>query len=262
VLRDVRSGHSRALVLRGEARIGKTALLDEMVARADGVAVVRLSGIQSEGELADGSLHALWSQLSDEGVSRLPGPQQTALRITFGLESGPAPNPLLVGLAMLNGLAGLAEQQPLLVVVDDAQWLDHASAQLSGSLPGGRRPRALASCSRCAKRSVSWRVCSSCRSPLLPPRTRAACAHQCCRQVDEVIVERFIAETDGNPLALLELSHGLAVADLAETFDRRDTRGLWVRLEKTFQHRVGALSPAAQMLLLLARRSVSARVSP
>jgi predicted ATPase len=129
VLLDVRSGHSRALVLRDEPRIGKTALLDEMVARADGMAVVRLSEVQSEGELAYGALHALWSQLSEESVSQLPEPQQTALRITFGLEAGPAPNPFLVGLAMLNGLADLAEQLPLLMVVDDAQWLDHASAQ-------------------------------------------------------------------------------------------------------------------------------------
>jgi hypothetical protein len=124
-----RSGHSRVLVLRGEPGISKTALLDDMVARAAGMSVIRLPGVQSEMELAYGALHGLWSQLAEEDVERLPGPQRVALRVTFGLEAGAPPSPLLVGLAMLSGLADLAERQPLLVVVDDAQWLDQASAR-------------------------------------------------------------------------------------------------------------------------------------
>jgi hypothetical protein len=93
------------------------------------MAVIRLSGIQSEAELAYGALYALWSRLTEAGLSQLPEPQGSALRVAFGVEAGPPPNAFLVGLAMLNGLADLAEQQPLLVTVDDANWLDHASAQ-------------------------------------------------------------------------------------------------------------------------------------
>lgn len=242
VLRDMRSGHSRVLVLRGEAGIGKTALLEEMVARADGVAVVRLSGVQSEGELAYGALHALWTQLSEKGVSRLPKPQQSALRITFGLQSGLAPNPLLVGLAMLNGLADLAEQQPLLVVVDDAQWLDHASAQTLGF--AARRSQTEAVGLVFAVRETISELEGLLELPitgLAAEDARRLLGSVLQVQVDEVILERFIAETDGNPLALLELSHGLASADPGEPFDRRDTRDLWVRLEKNFQRRVEAL---------------------
>ena len=93
------------------------------------MSVIRLPGVQSEMELAYGALHGLWSQLAEEDVERLPGPQRVALRVTFGLATGAALSPLLVGLAMLSGLADLAERQPLLVVVDDAQWLDQASAR-------------------------------------------------------------------------------------------------------------------------------------
>jgi hypothetical protein len=129
LLVDVRSGHSRALVLRGEPGIGKTALLDEIVARAEGAAVVRLSRVQSEGEFAYGALYPVWSRFTEEGLSQLPQPQGFALRVAFGVEAGPPPNVFLVGLAMLNGVADLAEEQPLLVAVDDADWLDQASVQ-------------------------------------------------------------------------------------------------------------------------------------
>jgi DNA-binding CsgD family transcriptional regulator len=253
LLLDVRSGHSRALVLRGEPGIGKTALVDEMVARAEGMAVLRLWGVQSEGELAYGALHALWSGLSDEGVSRLPEPQRTALRITFGLEAGPAPNPFLVGLAMLNGLADLGEERPLLVVVDDAQWLDHASAQTLAFV--ARRLQAEGVGLVFAAREAIDELEGLLELPiagLAPEDARRLLESTLQTPVDEVILERFIAETDGNPLALLELSHGLAVADLEGTFDRRDARGLWVRLEESFQRRVETVSPEAQILLLIA----------
>src|SRR5277367_3216999 len=128
LLLDVRSGHSRALVLRGDPGIGKTTLLDEIVARAEGMAVVRLSGVQSEAELAYGALYPLWSRLTEEAVSRLPEPQGLALRAAFGVEAGPPPSVFLVGLAILSGLADLAERHSLLVAVDDANWLDHPSA--------------------------------------------------------------------------------------------------------------------------------------
>src|SRR5271154_3727717 len=108
--------------------IGKTALLEEALASTSGVQVIRVSGVESEAEITYGALHGVWSHLSADSVSGLPEPQRVAACTAFGLELGPAPNPFLVGLAMLNGLADLAEQTPLFLVVDDAQWLDRASA--------------------------------------------------------------------------------------------------------------------------------------
>ena len=180
VLRDLRAGRSRALVLGGETGIGKTALLQDMLARADGVAAVRLSDVQSEGELAYGALHALWSQLSEEGVGRLPAPQRRALRIIFGLEAGPAPNKLLSG--------------------GNAQW-SRGSGRAAAAV-GGHRRRAMAPDRASAqtlafvarrlqaegvglvfavRELMSWRVCSSCRSPDSAPRMLAGCSHQRCR---------------------------------------------------------------------------------
>jgi hypothetical protein len=154
---------------------------------------------------------------------------------------------------MLNGLADLDEEQPFLLVVDDAEWLDHASTQTLGFV--ARRLQAEGVGLVFAAREAIDEL-----EPLpelsivglSPEDARRLLGSALQAQVDEVILERFIAETDGNPLALLELSHGLAGADLGGTFDRREARGLWVRLEENFQRRVEALDPEAQVLLLIA----------
>src|SRR5277367_2992064 len=132
LLSDISVGRSRALVLSGAPGIGKTALLDEALESTSSVQAIRTSGVESEAEIAYGALHGVWSHLSADSLSGLPEPQRVAACTAFGLEVGPAPNPFLVGLAMLNGLADLAEQTPLLLVVDDAQWLDQASARALG----------------------------------------------------------------------------------------------------------------------------------
>ena len=124
---SVRRGESRSLVLRGEAGIGKTALLQYLVGPRPTLSIVRATGVESEMELAYAGLHQLCAPLL-ERLDRLPVPQRDALRIVFGLTEGPAPDRFLVGLAALSLLAEGAEQRPLLCVVDDAQWLDQASA--------------------------------------------------------------------------------------------------------------------------------------
>src|SRR3954452_6278581 len=127
LLDDVRRGESRSLVLRGEAGIGKTALLGYLLDAAADLTVTRAVGVESEMELAFASLHQLCAPLLD-GLERLPGPQRDALEIVFGLDAGPAPDRFLVGLAVLSLMSEAAERRPLLYVVDDAQWLDQSSA--------------------------------------------------------------------------------------------------------------------------------------
>ena len=125
---SVRSGQSRVLVLRGEAGVGKTALLEYLVERASGCRIARAAGVESEMELAFAGLHQLCAPMLD-GLDGLPGPQQDALRVAFGLQEGATPDHFLVALAVLSLLAEAAEARPLVCLIDDAQWLDRASAQ-------------------------------------------------------------------------------------------------------------------------------------
>ena len=125
----VRGGGSRALVVRGEAGVGKTALLEYLAGRASGCRVVSAAGVESEMELAFAVLHQLCGPVLHR-LDAVPAPQREALNVTFGLAAGPAPDRFLVGLAVLSLLAEVAAEQPLLCVVDDEQWLDRASAQV------------------------------------------------------------------------------------------------------------------------------------
>ncbi|MEA2244863.1 MAG: hypothetical protein QOD24_4419, partial [Solirubrobacteraceae bacterium] len=128
LLDDARTGRSGVLVLRGEAGIGKTALLEHAIESASDVRVLRAVGVESEMELAFAALHQLCAPMLDR-LERLPRPQRDALETTFGLSAGAAPDRFLVGLATLSLLSDVAEERPLLCVIDDAQWLDRASAQ-------------------------------------------------------------------------------------------------------------------------------------
>ena len=127
LVRDIRGGESRSLVLRGEAGIGKTALLEYLVESASDLAVVRAAGVESEMELAFASLQQLCAPMLDR-LGALPAPQRQALEIVFGLSAGAAPDRFLVGLAVLSLFSEVADERPLLCVVDDAHWLDQASA--------------------------------------------------------------------------------------------------------------------------------------
>src|SRR5688572_27672987 len=131
LLENVRGGQSRVLVLRGEAGVGKTALLEYLVASASGCRIVRAAGVESEMELAFAGVHQLCAPVLSH-LAHLPGPQRDALGTAFGISAGAAADRFLVGLAVLSLLSEVAEERPLLCVVDDAQWLDRASAQVLG----------------------------------------------------------------------------------------------------------------------------------
>jgi DNA-binding CsgD family transcriptional regulator len=253
LLFNVRSGRSRVLVLRGEPGIGKTALLEDLCAQADDLTLVRGAGVESEVELAFAGLHQMCSQMMQEKLELLPDPQRDAIRIAFGESSGGPPNPFLLGLAVLNRLADAAQEQPVLCLVDDAQWLDRGTAQTLAFV--ARRLEAEAVGIVFAVREpIEWfdGLPELAVSGLAPEDARDLLGAALTAPVDQAVRERFIAETHGNPLALLELSRGLTAAELQDAFDPRDSRGLWVRLEESFQRRVEGLSTGARMLLLAA----------
>ena len=157
----VRAGESRTLLLRGEAGIGKTALLDYLVDSAPEMQVVRAAGVESEMELPYAGLHQLCAPMLDR-LDRIPAPQREALEIVFGLDRGAAPDRFLVGLAALSLLAEAAEERPLLCIVDDAQWLDRASAAHARV----RRQAAVRRLGRasCSPRASRARSCAASRS--------------------------------------------------------------------------------------------------
>ena len=128
LLESVRGGESRVLVVHGEAGVGKSALLEYVAGRALGCRVACAAGVQSEIELAFSGLAQLCAPMLDR-IDRLPEPQRDALRTAFGLAGGAAPDRFLVGLAVLGLLSDAADEEPLVCLVDDAQWLDQASAQ-------------------------------------------------------------------------------------------------------------------------------------
>src|SRR4051812_16129118 len=123
----IRRGEGRSLVVRGEAGIGKTALLEYVVKSASDLTVLRAVGVESDMELAYAGLHQLCASLLDR-LDRLPTPQRQALESAYGLSAGGAPDRFLVGLAVLSLLSEAGDERPILCLVDDAQWLDRASA--------------------------------------------------------------------------------------------------------------------------------------
>jgi DNA-binding CsgD family transcriptional regulator len=254
LLRSVRSGQSRVLVLRGEAGIGKTALLEYVVEQASGCRVLRAAGVQSEMELAFAGLHQLCGSMLDR-LAGLPGPQRDALREAFGLVDGGAPDHFLVALAVLSLLAGEAEERPLACVIDDAQWLDRASRQALAFV---------------ARRLLAERIAMvfAVREPSdadefagLPELgveglgdhdARTVLASGISGPMDSRVRDRIVAETRGNPLALLELPRGLTPAELAGGFGLPDRGPLSGRIERSFRRRFESLPRDSRQLLLTA----------
>ena len=253
-LRQVRAGQSAVLVVRGDAGVGKTALLEHVAAIADGCRVARAGGVQSEMELPFAGLHHLCAPLL-AGLASLPPPQATALRVAFGLDDGQAPDPFLVALATLSLLSEVAEEQPLVCLVDDAQWLDRASAQALAFV--ARRLLAERIAMVVAQRGPSDVV----EFAGLPELVVGGLGDDDARQllaltvqgrIDERVRDRIVAESRGNPLALLELPRGLTTAELAGGFRVPDAGSLSPQIEQSFLRRFSSLSPASQLLVVVA----------
>jgi DNA-binding CsgD family transcriptional regulator len=244
---------SAVLVVRGEAGIGKSALLDYAAERAEGCRVCRAVGAEWEMELPFAGLHQLCVGLLD-GRDGLPAPQRDALEIAFGLNSGAQPDRFLVGLAVLSLLSHAAAERPLVCLVDDVQWLDRSSVQVLAFV--ARRLAADAVVLLFAEREPA-RVEELSGLPELrlgglpDVFSRALLASVITTRLDERVRERILAEARGNPLALLELprefSHGLAGG-----FALAGDGSLPGRIEASFLRRVRQLPLTTQRLLVVA----------
>jgi len=252
LLDRVRGGHSAAIVVRGEAGVGKTALLNDVLGSAADLRVVRAAGIESEMELPYAGLQQLCASMLDQ-LSRLPPPQSGALRTAFGLAEGPAPDRFLVGLAALGLLSEAAERRPLVCVVDDCQWLDRSSSQALAF--AARRIEAegvlLAFAARESIPDLEG-IPELVIAGLRDLDARALLLSVLRGPLDEQVRERILAETRGNPLALLELPRGLSPAELAGGFALPRQISLADRIEESFLRRVEALPEATWLMALIA----------
>ena len=255
VLAAVREGLSGVIVLRGEAGVGKSALLKYVAASAADMDVARTLGIESEMELGFAALHQVLVPFLSR-LERLPGPQREALGSAFGLVAGPPPSLFLVGLAALTLLADAASQRPVLCVVDDAQWLDQASAMVLGFV--ARRLLADRVGMVFAVREESGRPAAlegltELRVGGLPEDVaRELLASVATGRLDRRVGKRVVAETRGNPLALVELGGELTGEELSGGAPLRQPLPIGRRLEERFLARVRALPAETQTLLLLA----------
>ena len=252
LLRQVRAGRSAAIVVHGEAGAGKTALLNDAFGSAPDLRVLRAAGIESEMELPYAGLQQLCISMLDH-LEHLPPPQSDALRTAFGVREGPAPDRFRVGLAVLSLLSETAERRPLVCVVDDCQWLDRASAQALAF--AARRIEAEGVLLAFAARERSQDLDGI--PGLLVEGLRDLDARALLRSVvqwplDEQVRERILAETRGNPLALLELPRGLSPAELAGGFGLPQERSLSGRIQESFLRRVEALPEATSLMMLVA----------
>ncbi|MGC5311813.1 ATP-binding protein [Micromonospora zamorensis] len=256
LLEAIRNGHGSALVLVGEAGVGKTALLNEFVIVAAEPRTLRVSGFPTERELPFAALHQLCRPMLDQ-LDRLPGPQREALRTTFGMQAGIVPDPLVVGLAALTLLADVAAERPLLCVVDDAQWLDEASARTLAFV--ARRLTAEPVAMIFAVREEAQDTRRILRG--LPELSIAGLEQADARQLlasavrwplDDGVRDAFLAEARGNPLALLELPIARSPVDLAGGFGLPSVEPLSSRAEGSLLRIIDELPEESRMLLLLA----------
>jgi len=249
---NVRGGQSAVLVLRGEAGIGKTELLRHLISQATGFTVARAVGVESEMELAFAGLHQLCAPIIAR-LGSLAAPQRRALSVAFGLAAGDNPDRFLVALAALSLMAETSEKRPLLCVVDDAQWLDRASAQVLGFV--GRRLLAESVALVFAVRQPDAELAGLPElevGGLRDDHARALLATVIPGRLDEGVSARIIEETRGNPLALLELYRHLGPAELAGGFALPDTGDLPRRIEDQYIERFGEFPPGTQRMILLA----------
>ncbi len=248
----VTAGQSRALVLRGEPGIGKTTMLDYLAAHAPDCRVARAAGVQSELELAYAGLDQLCTPMLDH-LDSVAAPRRAALQIALGRCAGPAPDRFLVGLAALSLLSDVAHEQPLLCLVDDGQWLDQASAQVLAFAARrlGAESLGLVFAASEPTRELA-RLPELVVEGLHDQDALALLDSALAGPVDARVRDQILAETHGNPLALLELPRGLTPAQLAGGFGFPGAIGLTGSVEESFRRHVEALPGPTRRLLLVA----------
>ena len=252
VLGDLRLGRGGALVVRGEPGVGKSALLEYVVGAAADMRVAKAAGVESEMELAFAGLHLLCAPLLGR-LEDLPGPQRDALGVAFGLRAGGAPDRFLVALAVLTLLSEVAEERPLLCLVDDAQWLDQASAQVLAFAARRLLAEPVGLIFAAREPGEQFRGLPDLEVRGLPDKDARALLDSAVRVLlDEQVWDRIVAETNGNPLALLELPRGLSPTQLAGGFGLVGAQAVPARIEQGFRERLEALPRATRSLMLVA----------
>jgi hypothetical protein len=259
LLDGARVGNGGVLVVHGEPGVGKTALLEYAVNAGREFRIVRTLGVEGEMELPYAAVQQLSSPFL-EFMERLPPPQSDALGVAFGFSAGPAPNPFLVGLALLGLLSEAAEKQPLLCSVDDAQWLDHASARAVAFVARRLLAEKIALVFATRERDDIFAGLPELHvKPLGRRDARALLESALPVRLDERVLERMVVETRGNPLALLELPRGLTPTQLAGGFGLPPAVPLSASIEESFVRRLATLPFDARRLLLVAAADPVAR---
>jgi hypothetical protein len=254
LLDEARHGTARSVVVRGEPGVGKSSLLDAMVAESGAATVLRTEGLEVEAPLAFAALHRLLRPLT-RLREHLPAPQARALRVAFGEEDGPSVEPFLVGVATLSLLAAAAEESLVLCVVDDAHWLDPASAGAllfcARRLGADRVMMVLAARDVAATAFEAPGLTEITLAGLDGDAARALLSTRVTGEPADEVAQRLIDETNGNPLALLELPGELTEAQLHGSAELPATLHLTDRVEQAFLDRSLRLPAPVQMLLLL-----------
>jgi DNA-binding CsgD family transcriptional regulator len=261
VLSGVRAGASRVLVVHGEPGVGKSALVEYLAGRAAGCQVVRVAGVQSEMELAFAGLHQLCVPLLGH-LERLPRPQRDALRTAFGISAGPPPDRFLVSLAVLGLLSEAAGERPLVAVLDDVQWLDRASVEALGFAARrlGAEPVALVLATRVPGEELAM-LPELVVEGLPDDEAGALLDAAVAGSLDKQVRDQIVAETRGNPLALLELPRGLTPGELAGGFGLPGALPLDARIEDSFGRQLAALPGQTRRLVQLAAADPSGDAS-
>src|SRR3989454_4134774 len=252
LVESARDGSGGALVVHGEPGVGKTALLEDSVEKATMLRIVRSAGVEGEMELPFAAVQQLCASILEFG-KRLPPPQRDALDIAFGLSPGPAPNPFLVALAVLGLLSEAARDRGLFCVIDDAHWLDGASAQALGFAARRLAVERIAMLFAARGMGQALRGLPEVHlEPLGHRDARALLESVLPAPLDDQVLERLIVETRGNPLALVELHRGLTPSQLAGGFGVPAAAPMHDRIEESFQRRVADLPRDARLLVLIA----------
>src|SRR2546428_3393250 len=252
LVESARDGSGGALVVHGEPGVGKTALLEDSVEKATILRIVRSAGVEGEMELPFAAVQQLCASILELG-KRLPPPQRAALDIAFGLSPGPAPNPFLVALAVLGLLSEAARERGLFCVIDDAHWLDGASAQALGFAARRLAVERIAIVFAAREMGQALRGLPEVHlEPLGHRDARALLESVLPAPLDDQVLERLIVETRGNPLALVELPRGLTSSQLAGGFGGPAAAPRHSGIEESFRRRVAPLPRDARLLVLIA----------